>query len=130
MAKFRLGTTAVFTIAAQTVPCPTTISTDETMDVFISECAANAVKEHVLGAKVAGGSFSGEVDSAGAASLAFIAPGVTGALVLQPAGNTAGNLTITSSAFKVTSRSLGMSSTGLTTYTCNFVMDNITIGTI
>jgi hypothetical protein len=130
MAKFRLTSATVFTIAAQAVPCPTSISLDETMDDYISDCAANAVKEHVLGAKAVSGSFSGETEHNGATALGYVAPGVTGALILQPAGNTAGNITITSSAFKITSRSLGMSATGLTTYTCNFVMDNITVGTI
>lgn len=130
MAKFRLGSTAVFTIGGNAVPCPTSIALDESLDVFISDCAANATKEHVLGAKVVSGSFAGEIENNGAVAFAYVAPGVTGALVLQPAGNTAGNITITSSAFKVTSRSLSMSSTGLTTYSCNFVMDNVTVGTI
>ena len=130
MAKFRLTSATVFTIAAQTVPCPTSISMDETMDDYISDCAANAVKEHVLGAKAVSGSFSGEVENDGVAGLGYVAPGVTGALVLQPAGNTATYITITSSAFKIISRSMGMSATGLTTYTCNFVMDNVTVGAI
>jgi hypothetical protein len=81
----------------------------------------------VLGAKVVTGSFSGEVEMDDVAELAYVAPLVTGALVLKPAGITAGNISIASSAFKITGRSLSLSSTGLTTYTCNFVMDNITI---
>jgi hypothetical protein len=64
------------------------------------------------------------------AELAYVAPLVTGALVLRPAGITAGNISIASSAFKITGRSLSLSSTGLTTYTCNFVMDNITVAAI
>jgi hypothetical protein len=130
MAKFRLSSASVFTIGGNAVPCPTSISTDESMDDYISECAGLTVKTHVLGAKVVTGSFSGEVEMDDVAELAYVAPLVTGALVLRPAGITAGNISIASSAFKITGRSLSLSSTGLTTYTCNFVMDNITVAAI
>ena len=130
MAKFRLSSASVFTIGGNAVPCPTAVSTDESIDTYISECAGQTVKAHVLGSKVVTGSFSGEVEVDDITELGYIAPAVTGALVLRPAGNTAGNIAITSSAFKITGRSLAFSSTGLTTYTCSFVMDNITIAAI
>jgi hypothetical protein len=130
MAKFRLGSTAVFTIATNAVPCPTSFSMDRNMDVYVSECATGTVKEHVLGDIVVSGSFSGEIAADGVTALTYIAPKVSGALLFQPAGNGGGNLQIVSSDFKITSRSLSASTTGLTTYTCNFVMNQITVSAI
>ena len=130
MAKFRLNSASVFTINGQTMPCPTSVTLDENVDVYISECATATVKEHVLGDTVVSGSFSGEVADDGATALGHTAPGVTGALVLRPAGITAGMIAITSTDIKITSQNISASTTGLTTYTCNFVMNNITIAAI
>lgn len=130
MAKFRLNPASVFTIAGQTVPCPTTITIDDVADDYVSECAALAAKEHVLGQRNISGSFSGEVESAGAASLAYIAVGVSGALVLRPASTTVGDIGITSTKLQITGRSLTTSTTGLTTYNCTFVCDDLTIAAI
>jgi hypothetical protein len=127
MAKFRLSSASIFTIGGNAVPCPTSVSFDESVDDYISECAAQTVKAHVLGAMSVSGSFSGEVEADDVTELGYIAPSVTGALILEPAGNTVGNIVVSSSAFKITGRSLAFSSTGLSTYTCTFVMDNITI---
>lgn len=136
MAKFRLNPDTVFEMTVPgtpdpvtfDVPCPTTISLDEAADVFISECAANATKQHVLGAVVIGGSFSGEVEHD--EDLDDIAPGVVGDLLLRPMGAVVGSIQIESETFNITSRSVAMSSAGLTTYTCNFVMDDITISAV
>lgn len=127
MAKFRIGSTAVFTIATQAVPCPTSFVLDESMDDYISDCATNAVKQHVLGAKNVTGSFSGEVEDNGVVALGYVAPGVSGALNFQPAGTTTGFITITSTKIQITGRSFNTSATGLTTFTCQFVLDDITI---
>jgi hypothetical protein len=130
MAKFRLNSATVFTIATNAVPCPTAFNVDRNMDVYISECATGTVKEHVLGDIVVSGSFSGEIAADGVTALTYIAPKVSGALVLQPMGATGGTVQILSSDFKITSRSLAATTTGLTTYTCNFVMNQITISAI
>jgi hypothetical protein len=128
MAKFRLNPTSVFTIDEEVVPCPTSISFDESVDDYISECAGQTVKEHVLGSVVVSGSFSGEVEND--ELLADVAPSVAGALLLQPFDTTPGNIQITSTNLQITGRSTAFSSTGLGTYTCTFVMDDITIEAI
>ena len=136
MAKFRLNPDTVFELTVPgdpdpvtyDIPCPISISFDEAVDVFISDCAANAVKEHVLGALVINGSFSGEPEND--EELELIDPGVVGDLLLQPMGEVVGDIQIISESFTITSRSVAMSSTGLTTYTCNFVMEDITISAI
>ena len=128
MAKFRLNPTSVFEIDDEDVPCPTSISFDESVDTYISECAAATTKEHVLGSVVITGSFSGEVEND--ELLGDVAPGVTGTLLLQPFDTTPANIQITSLVLQITSRSLAMSSTGLTTYTCNFVCDDLKIEVI
>lgn len=127
MAKFRLSSATVFTIGGNAVPCPTSFDVDESLDDYISECAGQTVKAHVLGSKSVSGSFSGEVEADDVAELAYVAPGVSAALIFEPAGTTVGNIVISSSAFKITGRSIAFSSTGLSTYTCTYVMDNITI---
>jgi hypothetical protein len=128
MAKFRLNPDSVFEIDDGEVPCPTSISFDESVDTYISECAGATTKEHVLGSIVVTGSFSGEVDNNEV--LGAVEPGTAGELLLQPYDTTPGNLQITSDNIQITSRSLALSSTGLTTYTCNFVCDDLTIAAI
>lgn len=136
MAKFRLNPDTVFELTVPgdpfpvtyDIPCPTSISFDEAVDVFISDCAANAVKEHVLGALVATGSFSGEVEND--EELELVEPTVVGEMLLQPMGDVVGDIQIVSETLSITSRSVAVSSTGLTTYTCNFVMEDITISAI
>jgi hypothetical protein len=132
MAKFRLNTDTIFEFTTfdtvpvtYDVPCPTGITFDETMDTYISDCAANAVKQHVLGAVNITGSFSGEVEND--EDLTLVEPGTEVELLLQPTGLVVGNLQITADLLKITGRSVAMSSTGLTTYTCNFVMHDIDI---
>lgn len=128
MAKFRLNPSSVFQIDDEDIPCPTSISFDESVDTYISECAAATTKEHVLGGVVISGSFSGEVENNEV--LGDVAPGVTGTLLLQPYDTTPANIQITSLVLQITSRSTSMSSTGLTSYTCNFVCDDLTIEVI
>lgn len=128
MAKFRLNDDSVFQIDSGTVPCPTSISFSEDVDTYISECAAATTKEHVLGGIVIAGSFSGEVDNNQV--LGAVEPGTAGALLLQPFDTTPTNIQITALMLHITSRSTAMSSTGLTTYTCNFVCDDLTIAVI
>jgi len=136
MAKFRLNPDTVFELTVPgdpdpvtyDIPCPTTVSFEEALDVFISECAANTVKERVLGALSVTGSFSGEVEND--ADLELVEPGVSGELLLQPMGEVEANIEISSETFEIISRSVAMSSTGLTTYTCNFAMYDITISAI
>jgi len=128
MAKFRLNPDSVFQIDDEDVPCPTSISFDESVDTYISECAAQTTKAHVLGSVVITGSFSGEVENN--EILGDVEPGVSGTLLLQPFDTTPANIQITSLVLQITSRSTSMSSTGLTTYTCNFVCDDLTIEVI
>jgi hypothetical protein len=130
MAKFRLNSATIFTIATNAVPCPTSFTLDRNMDVYVSDCATATVKEHVLGDVVVSGSFSGEIAADGVTALTYIEPKVAGALVFQPMGNTGGKIQILSSDLKITSRSLATTTTGLTTYTCNFVMNQVTISAI
>ena len=61
---------------------------------------------------------------------AYVGVGVAGALVLRPTGATTGELDITSTNMQITSLDLAMSTTGLTTYTVNFVCDDLTWGAV
>ena len=87
---------------------------------------AHLERAHILGQRTVGGSFSGEVESDADTELAYVAKGVSGALLLQPNGTTGGDLKFTATRLLITSRDVAMTSTGLTTYTCNFVLDDLT----
>ena len=126
MTKFRLNSNSVFTIATNTVPCPTSITLNDAADDYVSNCAGLTNKAHILGQRTVGGSFSGEVESDADTELAYVAKGVSGALLLQPNGTTGGDLKFTATRLLITGRDVAMTSTGLTTYTCSFVLDDLT----
>lgn len=126
MTKFRLSASTVFTLDGNAVPCPTQVTFNEVNDNFQSMCAGNTIKANVAGLGNITGSISGEVDAAGVTTMGYIAVGTAGALVLRPTGATTGELDITSTNMQITSLSEAFSSTGLTTYTANFVCDDLT----
>ena len=130
MAKFRLNSTTVFTFDGNAVPCPTGITFNEVNENYLSECPSQTIKANVAGIGNLTGSISGEVDAAGATTMGYIAVGTAGALVLQPTGATSGELSISSTNMQITSLNETLSSTGLTTYTANFVLDDLTWGAV
>ena len=126
MAMFRLSASTVFSIDGNNVPCPTSITFNEVNDDYVSNCAGSAIKEHVAGLGNITGSFSGEIDAVGAATLGYVVVGTAGALVLRPTGAVEDELDISSTNLQITSLDVAFSSTGLSTYTCNFVCDDLT----
>ena len=130
MAKFRLSATTIFTLDGNAIPCPTTVTFNEVNDNYMSVCAGNTIKANVAGLGNITGSITGEVDAAGAATLAYIDVNVAGALVLRPTGATTGELDITSTNMQIASLDLAMTTTGLTAYTANFVCDDLTWGAV
>ena len=128
MAKFRLNPNSVFTIATNAVPCPTSITINDVADEYASMCAGLTNRAHILGSRTITGSFSGEVESDADAELAYVAKGVSGALLLQPNGTTATHIKWTATTMLITGRDVSLSSTGLTTYTCTFALNDLTLG--
>lgn len=130
MAKFRLNSASVFTIGANAIDCFTDITINEVTDDFISNCAGNTTKQHVSGLLDITGSASFEIETDADTELGYIDPGTTGALVLRPAGITSGDLDITSTNITVMNRDQVYSSTGLSTGSFTFTLDDMTIGAI
>ena len=128
--KFVLDDTTVFTINSQAIACATEVSFDESADVYFAQCggaSGTGVKEPVVGMKQVTGSLTVELSNNDTAKLGYIAPGVSGALLLQPQGATAGNISITATALTITGRQIRTSSNGFSTATANFVCDSFTI---
>lgn len=130
MAKFRLNSNSVFTMGGNAIPCVTDISIDTAADDYVAECMGSTSKEHVAGLTDITGSFSGLVEATGATLMNYVQTGDSGAMVLNPAGTTTGQLTLTSTMMTIISFSMTMSTKGLTAYSCNFVLNDLTIGSL
>jgi hypothetical protein len=130
MAKFRLNSNSVFTFGGDAVTCVTEVTLDETADDYMSNCAGLTTREHIAGVTNITGSASCELETDGATQYNLFAPGSTGALVLSPASNTAGDITFTSTNMTILGRSPAFSSGGLTTFSFTFALDNLTIAAI
>ena len=131
MAKFRLNNASVLSINSQTITCVTEVNLDEAVDVYISECEDGAsFKSQVLGGMTINGSLTYEVETTGAAVMAYLAPLVTGAFLLQPNGAVTDDIQITALACTITGRSVATSRTGLVTATATFFLNDITVEAI
>lgn len=128
MAKFRLSKDSVLTVNSQTITCATEFTLDEAADSYISECEdSNYYKPQVVGGKLINGTITIEVEHTGNAMLGYLAPRVTGALLFQPNGTGVGDIKISANAIFITGRSLSTSRTGLTTATCSFFLNDLTV---
>ena len=131
MAKFALNDTSVFSIGGNALTCVIDVSLDDSVDVLVSECfGATDFKEQILAGRTVSGSFNQEVADDDVAQLVFTVPKTAGAMILRPAGNTAGDLAITSTNMQITGRSIGVSRGGLAVNNVSFVCDDVTFAAI
>jgi hypothetical protein len=130
MAKFRLNPASVFTIGGNAIACVTEVTIDEAADDYMSNCSGQTFRTHVDGMVNVTGSANFEIETDDVTELGYIEPGDNGALVLRPAGITAGMINIASTNLIVLSRSVTFSSTGLATGSFTFVCDDLAITAI
>jgi len=130
MAKFRLNSTSVFTLGGNSFACPLSADLSESIETFMSACVGNTYQETVTGLKNATVTVSGEVETDDVTAINNFAAGTNGALVLSPASNTAGDITITSTSATVVSRDMAFPSSGLASITVTMNLDDLTIAAI
>ena len=132
MTKFALDSTSVFSIGGNAITCVTDITIDESVDDLISQCfGSDSVKAHVLAGINITGSFNIELENYDVTMLGYLAPKTSGALILQPAGPTVGNIALTSTNLQITGRTpIQASRSGLGVASGTFVLDDLTIAAI
>lgn len=131
MAKFALNDTSVFSIGGNALTCVIDVTLDDSVDVLVSECFSSTdFKEHILAGRTVSGSFNQEVADDDVTQLTYTVPKTSGAMILRPAGPTAGDIAITSTNMQITGRSISASRGGLAANSVTFVCDDITFAAI
>lgn len=127
MAKFRLNSASVFTLASNSLSCLVSADVSESIDTLMSECVGQTYKTTVVGLKTATITVSGEIDASDVAALGYFDLGDSGALTFQPAGTTAGMIKITSTKATVVSRDITTSGGSLAAVSITLNLDDLTL---
>ena len=126
MAIFRLSSDSVLTLDANAITCVTEISFPEAADVYWSDCDdASGNLAHLAGGVKGEGRFTAELQNDDITQLGYVAPLVTGALVCQPNGTTAGDIKITATKFTILSREPVFSRGDKSVYSGAFATDGL-----
>lgn len=127
MAKFRLNSASVFTLASNSLSCLVSADVSESIDTLMSECVGQTYKTTVVGLKTATITVSGEIDASDVTALGYFDLGDSGALVFQPAGTTTGMIKITSTKATVVSRDITTSGGSLAAVSITLNLDDLTL---
>lgn len=127
MARFALNSNSVFTLDSNSIPCLTSADTNETIDAFLTMCAGDAYKSTVTGKKQATITLNFEINNNDVTFLNDFAVGASGAMLFQPNGTTAGDISYSSTNATVVDRSESYTTSGFGTGTVTINLDNLTI---
>ena len=110
--------------------CLASVDVSDDVDVYTAECAGATAKINLPGLRNIQVDVQGYLQDTDVALLNAIAPGVSDTdFVFHPAGDTGGNLELTSTKATASSRPVSVSVNGITTFGFTLMLDQLTITT-
>ena len=129
MAKMT-GKNQTFSLGANALTCIQTVSTSESLDVLVIECAGAGAKEKIMGLADVTCTLTIALETDDVTMLGYIDPDTSGAVIWNLNGATSGDITITSTNATVSDRSISNPVNGFATAAVTIQFDDITIGAV
>lgn len=129
MTKFT-GKSQTLTLDGNSLTCITSVSTSESVDVAIAECAGATYKTKVAGLANATMTINMALNQDDVTLLGYIDPGDTGAVVWHPAGATSTFIKFDSTNATVSSRNIDDPVNGICACTVVLELDDVAISAV
>lgn len=124
------NTNFTLTVGGNALTCVQNVDVSESAPVTEVECAGSSSVTYVSGIPRVTFSFSGALEDDDVTLMNNVRANDAGALVLRPAGNTVGDIAITSTNAIVTDIQFTFPVNGFSAYSGSGVMDDLTIAPI